>query len=480
MIGRILLVAWLLLAAGIGRAEPLVWEKYLAPGLTYRMEFEPTMPRVIHALRYSQGTTEVRALPELSDRRVFAENATKGRLTVTGIVAQTNAIAGINADFFPWSGDPIGMMVRARELVSAPYPNRSVFAWGPDYAGTGKVDFKFTMQRYGEPEREIGYNEETGESNLVLYTPAAGITLARKNQPVHALFRVVSGAFEPNGTVEAEFTNSVLDPGNIAIPKDGVVLTGSGAMRPVVRAFYPGERVTFRFKATGFPWEKVEQVVAGGPNLLTGGAPAIDTAQQGFPNGFGSQRHPRTAVGRTRSGDLWFVTVDGRQSMSVGASLPELAAIMSKLGCSDAINLDGGGSTTLNVLGLTLNRPSDGQERPVASAVVFLGPKPEPETAALALPVPAKLTIGETAELAVRAENGAPIPNAEVLWWARGAGWIDQGGTLRTHAAGTVWVRALVRGRTLSGETVVLAKPAPKPPPKRPARKVRPRHKARR
>lgn len=466
MIARLLL-ALLLLATGLtAGAEPLVWEKYLAPGLTYRMEFEPTLPRVIHALRYSQGSTEVKALPELSDRRVFSENATKGRLSVSGIVAQNGAIAGINADFFPWSGDPIGMMVRAKELISAPYPKRSVFAWGPDYAAAGTVDFRFTMQRFGEPEREIGFNEETGESNLVLYTPAAGITLARKNQPIHAVLRVVGGSFEPNGVVEAEFTNIVLDPGNIPIPKDSVVLTGSGAMRTVVRALYAGERVTFRFRATGFPWERVEQVVAGGPNLLTRGVASIDTANQGFPNGFGSQRHPRTAVGRTQSGDLWFVTVDGRQTMSVGASLPELAAIMSKLGCTDAINLDGGGSTTLNVLGLTLNRPSDGQERPVASAVVFLGPRPEPERAALTLAVPPRVTVGDSLDLDVRADNGVPIPNAEVLWWARGAGWVDQGGTLRTHAAGPVWIRAVVRGQTVSAETTIVAKPAPKPPPK--------------
>lgn len=476
MIARALLLFGLLSLLPAAGAEPMVWEKYLAPGLTYRMEFEPSLPRVMHALRYSQGSTEVKAVPELSDRRVFSANATKGRLSVSGIVAQTGAIAGINADFFPWSGDPNGLMIRAKELISAPYPNRSVFAWGPDYAAAGKVDFRFTMQRYGEPEREIGYNEETGESNLVLYTPAAGITLARKNQPIHAILRVVSGRFEPNGTVEAEFANIVLDPGNIPIPKDSVVLTGSGAMRPVVRALYAGERVTFRFRANGFPWERVEQVVAGGPNLLTRGYPSIDTATQGFPSGFGSQRHPRTAVGRTPNGDLWFVTVDGRQAMSVGASLPELAAIMSRLGCSDAINLDGGGSTTMNVLGLTLNRPSDGQERPVASAVVFTGSRPEAESAPLTLAVPAKVTVGGSVELGVFAESGAAVPNSEVLWWSRGAGWVDQGGTLRTHATGSVWIRALVRGRTLSGEATVVARPSPKAPPKRAAKVRRKRH----
>jgi exopolysaccharide biosynthesis protein len=53
-------------------------------------------------------------------------------------------------------------------------------------------------------------------------------------------------------------------------------------------------------------------------------------------------RHPRTAVGLDREGNVWYVVIDGRQSMSVGASLEETAEVMRRLGCVEAINLDGG------------------------------------------------------------------------------------------------------------------------------------------
>ena len=69
-------------------------------------------------------------------------------------------------------------------------------------------------------------------------------------------------------------------------------------------------------------------------------------------------RHPRTAVGVRDDGTLFFVTVDGRQpGKSVGMSIPELSGLMLELGCQFAINLDGGGSTTMVIDGKMVNTP---------------------------------------------------------------------------------------------------------------------------
>ena len=86
-------------------------------------------------------------------------------------------------------------------------------------------------------------------------------------------------------------------------------------------------------------------------------------------------RHPRTAVGWDKH-HLYLVEVDGRQSdLSVGMTFPELAAYMAKLGCEQAMNLDGGGSATLWVFGQVMNSPSEGRERPGANALVVLRQK---------------------------------------------------------------------------------------------------------
>ncbi|MBL7025554.1 MAG: phosphodiester glycosidase family protein [Candidatus Marinimicrobia bacterium] len=111
-------------------------------------------------------------------------------------------------------------------------------------------------------------------------------------------------------------------------------------------------------------------ILGAGPLLLRDGKVFIPVNEEVF---FGSsipEVHPRTAAGITSDGDLILLLVDGRQLISRGVDLPELANIMLELGCEDAINLDGGGSSALVVNGMLLNRPAGKTvEREVMSAI---------------------------------------------------------------------------------------------------------------
>ena len=120
----------------------------------------------------------------------------------------------------------------------------------------------------------------------------------------------------------------------------------------------------------GLPEWNVRDAVAAGPSLLTDGQVRITTDEEVF---FGStipQAHPRTAVGTTTTGELILLVVDGRQRESRGLDLVELAGVMQDLGCVEALNLDGGGSSTLVVDGVLINRPTGGiEEREIVSAL---------------------------------------------------------------------------------------------------------------
>lgn len=84
-----------------------------------------------------------------------------------------------------------------------------------------------------------------------------------------------------------------------------------------------------------------EEALAAGPVLLMGGEPQPHTLSM-------TARHPRTAFGLSADRrTAWMVVVDGRQLSSIGATLPEMAEIFRRLGASDALNLDGGGSTAM-------------------------------------------------------------------------------------------------------------------------------------
>lgn len=72
------------------------------------------------------------------------------------------------------------------------------------------------------------------------------------------------------------------------------------------------------------------------------------------------------------------VVVDGRQEpLSVGMTYPELASLMKRLGCAYAMNLDGGGSSTLWLDGHIMNSPSDGRERRVANSLIVVSGAPD-------------------------------------------------------------------------------------------------------
>lgn len=126
-------------------------------------------------------------------------------------------------------------------------------------------------------------------------------------------------------------------------------------------------------------WEKyilAEDILTTGPILIVAGKD--ETLAH---SSFYTTRHPRTAVGKRANGDILLVTVDGRAKEAAGMSLEELQKLLKWLGCNYAINLDGGGSTTMYIKGFSdngvVNHPTDNKkfdnkgERKVANAILL-------------------------------------------------------------------------------------------------------------
>ncbi len=141
-----------------------------------------------------------------------------------------------------------------------------------------------------------------------------------------------------------------------------------------------GRRKVRIVKGDGSPgWDrrlKARNVMVTGPLLLYRGE-----TQPLARNAFNDNRHPRTCACITSSNELILMTVDGRNAQAQGMSLPELTYLLRQLGCRNAINLDGGGSTTMWIGGQSdngvVNRPSDNKqfdnygERPVSNVILL-------------------------------------------------------------------------------------------------------------
>lgn len=135
----------------------------------------------------------------------------------------------------------------------------------------------------------------------------------------------------------------------------------------------PAPSATFPTGAT--VWN-AREAIGGAPVLIESGADVTSAEAEAIPAEMTLKTHPRTAIGFTPTRLILFVC-DGRQpNWSMGLTLPELTRTMRDLGCVEALNLDGGGSSTFVVRDQVLNRPSDGGERNVSS-IFALAPDAE-------------------------------------------------------------------------------------------------------
>ena len=120
-----------------------------------------------------------------------------------------------------------------------------------------------------------------------------------------------------------------------------------------------------------------EDITNGVPQLIKDGKIDITWEQEKTTKSFVETRHPRTAVAKLKDGKFLMITVDGRSESSGGIGLQDLAGYLLSLGAIDAMNLDGGGSTTMFLDGKVVNHPSDKEgERKVSDAILVTLRKP--------------------------------------------------------------------------------------------------------
>jgi exopolysaccharide biosynthesis protein len=119
---------------------------------------------------------------------------------------------------------------------------------------------------------------------------------------------------------------------------------------------------------------KIDQAFGGGPVLIQNSTTMIsNNEERKFAGKAINDKHPRTAIGYTANGRMIILVVQGRmQGLAEGATLPQLAKIMLDLGCVEAMNLDGGGSSCMLVNGKETIKPSDKEgQRPIPAVLTI-------------------------------------------------------------------------------------------------------------
>lgn len=476
--------------------------KLVAPGVEYLQEIAVgETSQIINVLKINLKAKGVRVETGQAGDKVILHGAFNGREGMLGMARRHGAMAAVNGDFFPFTGDPLGISIRNGELLSESLSHRACLGITPKGV-VMDVLLSVGTWRSGDSLKGSldGLNRLPAENEIVLATPSLSaadplpramtvMTLKQANLPFKVSEEVVATLADIRMVVEKEKLPEC--------PKDGIqILIGASATIGEMSQVKLGEQMSFKFDLvsnsvaqppTRYPktldqlkqqtpdanvapiWKEATQAISGGPFLVRDGKVWIDGQAQGFnAQTFVAARHPRTAAGVNEKGELLLVTVDGRSVWSRGMSLPELAELMLRLGCVQAINLDGGGSTTMVVRDSIVNMPSDGRERPVSNGLLVFG-EPSGESVdflTLASPDEAGIDIrmGESFTLMyVPKFNTVENRESQIFYGtAEGFGFVSQKGVFTGNRAGT----GKLRIRYFKQELLVPVKVAAVPPPK--------------
>jgi len=363
----------------------------LAPGVTHVRLVRNDGPWVIHVLRADLRRADVAV------RQVRAHDRLTSRERVSAMAARRAAageqvIAAVNADFFDLATGTSennvvidGEWWRGIRLTDSPYDTfdniHAQFALDSDrrplldrFAFDGWV----RTPRASFPLIALNAMPKGTYEGTALWTPRAGPTTPTDTvRPTAELSLAPAGR---RADTVLYVRRSASRGGGSAIPPDGVVLAAYGARTVALDSTADGD--TLRVTLGAAPWPASARAAL--PSLVIGGWPRIlldgvsvagrASAEEGTISRNAEVRHPRTAIGVTRDRtSLLLVTVDGRSAASVGMTLVELAEFMKTLGAWNALNFDGGGSTTMVIGDRVVNTPSDRTgEREVGSALFIM------------------------------------------------------------------------------------------------------------
>lgn len=337
----------------------------LPPGAHYELRTTAD-PLAIHILTVDPSRLQL-ALERALDRGV-------GRESVSSLARRKGAIAGVNAGFFTiggrYDGEPAGILkIRGEWFSDAALP-RGAIGWrkGGREVMMGRVTMRCSLAVGGAQRPVDGLNRARGAAERILYnwlfhrstlTESPGIEILIAGGRINGVNQGADSLIPGRGYVysigaEAGDDRALLRLGRSVKVHHAIEAHGDGGRGRAAR------------------WQKMENIVGGAGLLIENGRKVEEHTTERLRAGFVTDRHPRTAVGIRRDGTWVLVVVDGRRpQLSRRMTLAELADLMNALGCRDALNLDGGGSSTMVLQGKVVNSPSDeGGERPISDAIL--------------------------------------------------------------------------------------------------------------
>ena len=294
-------------------------------------------------------------------RPVLAGDTLMQRACTSTLARREGARAAINGGYFDWPGPALGLLVINGEWIKHPLLSRCALGITEDgRALMGRVAFDGWVEIPGVGRLTLeGLNTcHVAQESTILYTPRWG----REVPAMPGCVRAVVGE-------DGRLLRVITDGSPVGIAGATKVISARGSAALALRNARPGAPVQIHL-ATRPAWHRLKHALGAGPQLVSNGQIAVTADEEQF-RGDVPRISSRPAVGIGGDGNLIFAAAEGTEAK--GVTCTEMAEIMVRLGCRQAMALDGGGSTTVVANGRVLNDPQDGAERPVSNALLIFG-----------------------------------------------------------------------------------------------------------
>lgn len=298
-------------------------------------------------------------------------------------------IGGVNGDFFDMTlvkGLPYSTSIIDKEIKSAVQSCSVLTVYDDGSCAIDKLNMTGNVVLKDNSSYAItAVNKLRWNNQIVVYTPSYGTSTKNTYKGVDLIVRGVEMPIQGNKQYTGTIDQIIPDAGDTVIPADAIVISGHGAAATFLSSAVVGDTVSFN---VDFDKPNIKYAVSGSPRLIENGqiSPDITTRPDGI------QRHPRTVIG-TKGDKLYMVAIDGRRpGVSDGMTLMEAAQFLLGQGIENAMNFDGGGSTTMvartqgTVLPHLINVPSDGKERAIGNTLLLVSEAPVSEPAYIRFP----------------------------------------------------------------------------------------------
>lgn len=396
---------------------------------------------------------------------LFSSKGISNRDKVSTMVKDSNAIAGVNGDFFEYKpfASPLGTLINDGEIISSPMAKQ--------YAKPAFVlDQNKNAQIAYFDKRLAAVSSATGKEVILSAINKAcqsyeEVMLYNKHWGSKSIGNKLHNDLIEIVVIDDIVTEVRIGQPPIDIPENGYVIVGRGRVKDrLLNNFHVGDTVALNL-STAPNLENIKMAIGGGSIILKDGVPINS-------HNIAPGIAPRTGMGISKDGkELIIATIDGRDTSYKGVNEKTFGAILKELGANNAIMFDGGGSTAMAVKYVDesqaklVNRPSDGGERKVVNGVGLFSNAPKGELASI------KVTTDDTFMFANTTRrfkikgydqyrNPIEVDQTKAVYTVEGVKGEINGNTLKALAPGKAKVKANYNGITADIDIVVLDKVA--------------------